>query len=221
MTDFTPDLALTCLRNNLTAVQIADQAERDAYLVEIEKRLGRSADDKKGAAKLAIETAKMFLTIAIAVFVVTGTLLQFARTNGVPWSSWTIWAFCATVVLLLISMRAGFVATSKVFKRADGRTNAGDIAWTTEPIARDLDVQSWTGLLALFFLLGGLVHWAAFESDAPAAALSVSVPSISQAPLPKGPLTIEGVWTELRVKTAGNLEFKLPPTASPVLLTCK
>jgi len=73
MTDFTPDLALALLRNNLTATQIADQAEREAYLAEIEKRLGgRSADDKKEATKLAVETAKMFLTIAIAVFLRLG-----------------------------------------------------------------------------------------------------------------------------------------------------
>jgi hypothetical protein len=61
------------------------------YLNELKARFsGRSPDDKKEATKLAVETAKMLITVGIAVLVAAGTMLQFARSGGLGWQSPTI-----------------------------------------------------------------------------------------------------------------------------------
>jgi hypothetical protein len=223
MAEFNPATAIALLQRDKDTLW-PDANTRDAFLNEALARLGgRSTDDRKEATKLAVETAKMLLTVAVAVLVATGTLLQFARTNGVSWGSMTIFLFCATVILLFVSMAVGFSAISSVYKRADGVASANAPAWSTEPLSRRLNIQSSTGVAALLGLLGGLFFWA--WSDQPSlAAINLSIPAGPQSTLASGPVTIEGSWSELRLKTAGNQEIKLPASSSstsPLTITCR
>jgi hypothetical protein len=221
MPTFDPATAIAQLEANKATIW-PDAATQDAFLSEAKARLGgRSSDDKKEATKLAIETAKTLLTIAVALLVASGTLLQFTRTNGVPWLSWTVAFFTFSVILLFVSMSAGLSAISGVYKRADGRTFPTETAWSTLPVSKRLNVQSLTGVFALLALLIGL-GLSAQSTQAPG--LSLTIPGTPQSALPAGPLMIDGTWTELRLKTAGNQEIKLPPnspTSGPLAINCK
>ncbi len=214
--------ALDILKANRNALG-PDFSAQEAYLKEAEARLGgRSAEDRKEATKLAIETAKMLLTISVAVLVATGTFLQFARTNGVPWLSLPMAAFAVTGLLLFLSMVNGFNAISTAYKRADGRLTVAkqEVIWSTEAIAGKLNWQAKFGFFSLVFLILALIVWA--NGDEPQiAAVSISIPSTAKQSLSKGPTTIEGVWTELRIKTSGKQEISLPPGSSPISLICK
>ena len=223
MAEFDPTNAMALLEAN-KATLWPNQATQDDFLAEAIARLGgRSADDRKEATKLAVETAKMLLTVAVALLVAVGTLLQFARTNGVPWQSWTIAFFGVAVVLLFVSMSSGFSAISEVYKRADGRTSANEPAWSTTPLSRRLNVQSGSGIFALLGLIVALIFWA-WGGPSAAVGINLSIPGGPQSSASSGPVTIDGVWTELRLKTAGNQEIKLPAsstTTGPLTVTCK
>jgi hypothetical protein len=198
-----------------------NQADQDAYVKEAMSRLrGRNVEDRKEATKLAVETAKLLVTIAVAVLVATGTLFQFARTNGLPWDNPTIILFAVVVPVLFLSMAAGLTAISRAYKNADGRESISGPPWSTAALANPLNLQSGTGAVALVLLIAGLSVWA-LDGKSVVAAISVSIPSGPQSSLPAGPLTIEGTWTELRLRTASHQEIKLPPNSSPITLICK
>src|SRR4051812_28361545 len=134
MADFDPALAITLIEANRDLFGTDDSA-RDAYIKEAKARIGiRSSDDRKEASKLAVETAKTFVTVGIAVLVATGTFVQFAKTNGVGWASLPMACFGVTAVLLFLSMVNGFAAISKAYKRADGRKDPALLAWSTEAL---------------------------------------------------------------------------------------
>src|SRR5262249_13225323 len=221
MPDFDPQLAITLLRTNPKSFGLTAQ-EQEAYLKEAEARLGgRSSEDRREAVKLAVETSKMFLTIASAVLVATFVWMQFARTNGVPWISLTMIPFYLAALLLVISMAVGFFAIARAFNRAGGREGAGEPAWSLTPVIRPLNGQSWTGLAAFAALCAGAVLLAvAFSEPKPAVTPAVTL-TIPGSPPAGGSLTIEGVWTELRFRTAAQQEIKLPQQTLPVTVTCQ
>jgi hypothetical protein len=136
MTVIDPQLAIAVLRNNSQTLG-ATPADRDAYIDEVEARLGtRTAEDHREAAKLSVETAKMFLTISVGVLVATFAWMQFAhKDSGVSWTSWTIAPFYAAAIFMIISMVSGFLAISQIYKRADGRVGADQPAWSTQPVS--------------------------------------------------------------------------------------
>jgi hypothetical protein len=232
MANFDPQAVITFLEAN-KATLWTEATTREAWLAEAKVRLQpcRSADDKKEATKLAVETAKMLLTIALAVLAVTGTLFQFAHTNGVPWFSGTTWMFALTVLLLLVSMASGFKAISGAYKRANGTLDPSGLAWDSDKHKAALGLQSYLGGLALITLIIGLVLWARADKQQ-SSVLSLSIPADKQSSSSSGqfsgiqsslpsPLTIEGIWTELRLKTGGNQEIKLSASLTPITLPCK
>lgn len=196
----------------LTGLLSGGSEEDRAYLKEAKARLeGRSPDDKKEATKLAVETAKMLLTIAIAVLVAVGAFVQFAlRDSGVDWLSSSMILFGLTAISLLISMRDGLAVISAAYLRADGETHPNEGAWSTTPLRRSLNRQALFGLVALALLIAGLVS-TALESRK----------SIALAGLTSSPLTIEGEWTELRIVTRQPNEAIHRPGTLPITLTCK
>jgi hypothetical protein len=220
MPDFDPQLAIAMLRAHPQSLGASGQ-EQGAYIQEAEARLGgRRSEDRREAAKLAVETAKMFLTISIGVLVASFAWMQFARTNGVPWLSWTLLPFYVASILLVWSMVCGFLAISRVYKRADGREAANQPAWSTEPVSARLNWQSRTGVAALFALFVGVVMLG-LGPGIQKPAVSVIIPAQAGAPPSSGTLTIEGTWTELRLRTAAQQEIKLPQQTLPVTVTCQ
>src|SRR5262245_55279925 len=195
MPDFDPQLAINVLQAHPQGFGATAQ-ERDDYIKEAAARLGgRSSEDRREAAKLAVETSKMFLTITVGVLVAIFAWLQFARTNHVPWLSGTLFPFYLASILLVCSMICGFLAISRIYKRADGREAATEPAWSTEPVSARLNLQSWTGAAALLVLFVGVVMLGLGPAVQPA--VSVTIPSQAGTLPSTGSLTIEGTWTEL------------------------
>jgi hypothetical protein len=223
MPDFNPQLAIDLLHAHRQSFG-ATVPEQDAYIKEVTARLGgRSSEDRREAAKLAVETAKMFLTIAAGVLVAGFVWVQFARTNGVPWISWTLAPFYFASVFFVLSMVFGFLAISHVYKRADGREAPTELAWSTASVADRLNLQSWTGAAGLIALFTGVVMLGLGTGGASVQkpAVSVTIPAQAGAISSSGSLTIEGMWTELRLKTAARQEIRLPQQNLPVTITCQ
>jgi hypothetical protein len=221
MTVIDPQLAINVLRANPGTLG-ATQVDQNAYIDEVLARLAppRTPEDHREAAKLAVETAKMLLTISVGVLVATFAWMQFAHSNGgVSWISWTIAPFYAAAALMIFSMINGFVAISRIYRRADGRDGPNQPAWGTEHVVGVLNRQSQGGLLALFILLIGVLALGV-SVQAPKEAVTINIPG-KAGPTPNGSLTIEGTWTDLRLKTAGNQEIKLPQQTVPVTITCQ
>jgi hypothetical protein len=221
MPDIDPQTAINVLQANLQQLG-ANAQEREAYFQEASARLGaRKSDDRREAAKLAVETAKMFLTISVGVLVAGFAWMQFARKDGVAWISFTLLPFYVASLLLVCSMVCGFLAISKVYKRGDGREAANEPAWSTGAVAGYLNAQSWTGIIALVALFSGVVALS-LAPPGPKSAVSITIPAqaggLSSA---AGPLTIEGTWTELKLTTAAKQEIKLPQQSVPVTVTCQ
>ena len=158
MTVIDPQLAIDVLRANEAKLG-ATAPEWDAYIAEVAARLGtRTAEDHREAAKLRVETAKMFLTIGVGVLVATFAWMQFAHSNSaVAWISGTIAPFYAAAFFLAASMISGFVAISRVYKRADGRAALNEPAWSTTHAAGALNAQAWSGIVALLVLFAGVL----------------------------------------------------------------
>jgi len=220
MASFDPQFAINLLEANQLKFGGTPQ-EREAYLKEAKARLGdRTPEDRREASKLAVETSKMLLTIAVGVLVASFAWMQFARKDGVPWFSLTLTPFYVAAGLLALSMLNGFRGISEIYRRADGRTAPAEPAWSTKPVARLLNWQSWSGVAALLALFIGVVMLG-LEPGAHKPTVSVTIPAQAGSPPVGGSLTIEGVWTELRLRTAAQQEIKLPQQTLPVTVTCQ
>jgi hypothetical protein len=220
MPDFNPQLAIALLRSNAQSFG-PTALEQEAYIKEAEARLGgRSSEDQREAVKIAVDTSKMFLTIASGVLVATFVWMQFANNKGVLWLSQGMLPFYAAAALLVLSMVCGFVAIAKIFRRAEGREAVNDPAWSTRPVKGLLNGQSWSGMGAFAALFVGAVCLGPGVAS-PKPSVSLTIPGQAGSLPAGGSLTIEGVWTELRFKTTAQQEIKLPQQTLPVTVTCQ
>jgi hypothetical protein len=220
MASLDPGLVEQFLSAGKTALADRDVPAQQAFLAEATARLvGRSPEDRREAAKIAVETVKLFFTISTAVLVVIGAFVQFARTNGVPWVSLVMGVFFFAALCLGCSMIAGFNAISRIYRRADGRLEPNETAWSTEAVKRYLGWQGKFGLASLGALVAALAIWGSTASAVtPAIAITISGKTIAMA---GRSLAIEGSWTALKVKTSSGHELSLPPQGQPVSLTCQ
>lgn len=131
----------------------ATETEREAYLAAAKALLAAGAvtkADRMEAAKLQVETARLFITIGLAALAVLGGFLQFALGRGHALGDAATAAFGATAALILTSIAAGFVAISRTYKRADGRIRDADPSvWSTAAVAGPVNLQAWAGLAAV------------------------------------------------------------------------
>lgn len=218
---FDPQLAIAVLRAHPQDLGTT-AALQNAYIDELSARLipPRTPEDHREAAKLSVETAKMFLTISVGVLVATFAWMQFAHSNGgVSWISLAILPFYLAALFMIFSMVNGFVAISRIYRRADGREGANQPAWSTEHVVGVLNWQSRFGMFALLALFIGVLALGV-KDQAPKDAVIVTIPG-KAASSPSGSLTIEGTWTTLSLKTAANQQITLPPQSQPVTVTCQ
>lgn len=203
-----------------SALANMDPTARAAFLEETNARLvGRSPEDRREASKIAVEAVKLFIAISTAVLVVIGAFVQFARTNGVPWTSLVMGVFLLAALCLVGSMIAGFNAISRIYQRADGRLDPNETAWSTDAVKRHLGWQGKLGLASLGALVAALAIWGSSASGV-APAIAITIPGGTTAAA-GGSLTIEGAWTSLKVKTSSGHELSLPPQGQPLRLTCR
>lgn len=160
------------------------------------------------------------MAIGTAALVAVGTFFQFARNAGVPWSSPVVWLLLAAASAVVLSMVLGFVAISTIYKRADGRIDAGAAAWSTQPVRRFLTWQGNVGLASLCLVLAALVVWGMRADERPAL-VALTLYSGTSALPGAGSLRIEGVWTSLKLRTAAGQELSLPPQSQPISLSCQ
>jgi hypothetical protein len=184
------------------------------YMIEKFKKLtARSSDDRKEAAKIAVDASKTLIAIAVAVFVAMGGFIQFARNSGLEWSDRPIILFGVAAVFVLVSMMYGFVAIGSTYKRAEGREQEGGTPWSTRAIAPKLNWQSYIGLAALGVFALGILTWGLLPTSK--AQLTLSISSATPALLlTAGPLTFEGAWTSLKISSPQGLRIDIPPAAS-------
>lgn len=193
-------------------------SEPDAYIDAAKKLLGAGTpgpDDIKEAAKLALDAAKLFITIGLAGIATVGGFVQFAVNRGAALSDDPILAFGAAAFFALVSIGCGFMAVATLTKQADGRSPVppGEQLWASAGMRQWINGQAGAGLLAImaFALAIGLL---ASKPTDPPVAVTITVPAGS--PTLKtlgGPLTIEGQWSSLTVGSPGGPTVELPAVA--------
>lgn len=216
---FDPATVLNILRTQKDSLG-SDEATRQEVLKEAEARLCRNGDDKKEASKIAVEAAKLLITIGTAVLVAIGTFVQFARNSGIPWKSWVMLAFAIGAISVLSSMIIGFSGISEIYKRAEGRIDKESSAWSTDKVKGKLVWQGNLGMLSLLLLVTGLSVWGVGTPNTQTA-VSVTLSAASSSFPANGPLTIEGSWTSLKLRTAAGQELTLPAQSQPIALLCR
>jgi hypothetical protein len=142
---------LDLLKTHKNDLPIHDATERDNYVNEItneiNKLIQRDKDDLRLATQIAVDTSKMFIKIAIAVFVAIGGFIQFAYKNS-P-GSLPLMCLYAAGALTFFSMVSGFVVISRAYKRGDGRIKPKELPWYTKDLSGPINVQAWLGVLAM------------------------------------------------------------------------
>jgi hypothetical protein len=217
MPNFDPTLAIAVLTANPDTFG-ATVPERQSYIEEVRAHLSRSADDKKEAAKIAVDAAKQLVTIAIAVLAAVAALVQAAHNNGVPWLSAPMICFALTALAALISMISGLVAISRTYKRADGRRDAQGVPWSTADTATPLNIQSSLGVASFVLVLAGVIFWAASSTQTVSPNVMVAQPP---GPLSARSFSLTGNWNDLTLSTAAKYDIKLPPSSAPVTIDCR
>ena len=193
------------------------ETERLSLAEALAKRLElRSTEDKREAAKLACEAAKLFITISVAV---TGALFVFAQAlvaRGVFAQVLPLAAI--TFVLLVVSMALGFFAIAKAYKGAEGRTGSGKNAkidqtkepWPVRATSPFLGFQGLTGLAAIGVFATLIISTPTTAQTDPSVRFSVTIPDADNSSTHAGPLTIGGDWTTLTLRTSTGEVVTLP-----------
>jgi len=225
MASLDPGLVEQFLNAGTAALAGMDAPARQGFLAEAKARLmGRSPEDRREASKITVEIVKLFITISVGVFAGIVALVQFTRSNGVQWTSPVMGVFAFTAVILVGSMIAGFYAISRISQRADGRLNPEEAAWSTEAVKGYLRWQARLGLASLVLVAVALVIWSVTGAGVTGAtpAVAITIPgSPGGTTTAGGALTIEGVWTSLKVKVSSGHELTLPPQGQPVSFACR
>src|SRR3954447_12437159 len=119
-----------------------DKARYVASILEaIDKAELRDNDNKRAAALIAVDAAKAFVQVAIALVIAIVGFIQFSyRSVSLPLLGW----LGIAAGLAFLSMVAGFIVISKAYKRGDGRVvkhegqvvAAQNSSWSTENLSR-------------------------------------------------------------------------------------
>ena len=170
----------------------------------------RENDNKRAATLIAVDAAKSFVQIAIALVVAILGFVQFSYRNvGVG----ILIALAGAAFLAFVSMCAGFVVISKAYKRGDGRVATPASPWGTESLRSAINTQAIAGLLALFAFAVALVVFNA----------GISAPRWFRVTLPDGStelrsstqaVIVRGKWSELAVEQRSGVALKIPGSSA-------
>jgi hypothetical protein len=212
MADWKPLLDL--LQKNEAALSFGTGDERSAYVAEmtkeIEKAQLRENDNKRAATLIAVDAAKTFVQIAIALIVAIVGFIQFSYRNVAGWL--LLWLALAAF-LAFVSMCAGFIVISRAYKKGDGRITSTDAPWSTTFLRIPINVQAIAGVIALITFASAL---AIFNTN-------VGRPKQFVITMPDGstsvrsaimPIVITGTWSTLSVEQRGVYHISVPPAPS-------
>jgi hypothetical protein len=211
---------LITLLNEKHAELPGDEPTRVAYLNKIKAEIARAQlrdnDNKRAATLIAVDAAKTFVTIAIALFVAIVGFLQFTYHNV---SAEILLGLATAATLALVSMIAGFTVIARAYKNADDRVKPKKskrgtpdikwLPWSTEYLSGPINLQALTGLAALL----------AFAVALGSVYLDIGKPQRFVVTLPDGkttlvaatgPLFIEGTWSSLQLEQRGAFRVTVP-----------
>jgi hypothetical protein len=181
-----------------------------AMKAAIEAAKARDNDNKRAATLIAVDAAKTFVQIAIALVVAILGFIQFSYRN-VTGSLLVMLAIAA--ILAFVSMCAGFIVISKVYKKGDGRIPSPDVPWSTYDVKNPINVQAITGVVALAVFASALVVFNA--GAARPRQLNITMPDGSTTVRSNvAPLILTGRWTELAFEQRSGLAVSVPPSST-------
>src|SRR5215212_4420030 len=155
MADWQP--LIDVLDANVAALPFPTAPAKDAYVTEIkreiEKAQSRENDNKRAATLIAVDAAKTFVSIAVALLGATVGFIQFSYRNV---AGLLLSALLFAALLAFISMAGGFIVISRAYKRGDGRVSTVGIPWSTESLRRPLNFQAGAGVVALLIFVSSL-----------------------------------------------------------------
>jgi hypothetical protein len=184
--------------------QSCDVQEAAELAQEIRQLMSRTPEDRREAVKMAVETAKTFSQIGIAVLVAIAGFIQFGFEHRQ--SSLSFWLFVAAAGFTFISMCNGFLAVSHAYKRGDGRQGFDDpIAWSTDALRTNLNNQALSGVVALV-----LIGLAVASYEIPSNSITILAPGgVSRTLAAGSEITLEGEWSQLTIEQKGQPILKL------------
>jgi hypothetical protein len=201
---------LALLERHKDELPAGDEAEKARYVSDFRKALEwlneRQPEDFRLAATMAVDGAKILLSVAIAVFVAIGGFIQYGITHGLQWRSPPIIILGIAELFAFLSMLFGLNAIGRAFKRGEGRVAKGETAWSTEWLRPLLQWQSYMGLATLITFAAAMVVW---KPSASQGTFSIS-PVSSPEQLGDQSLTIEGQWSTLALRQ-GAVSLTLGP----------
>jgi hypothetical protein len=185
-----------------------DEKRRDLSetLPKVIAALSLPMDDRRAAAQLAIEAPKLFITMALALIVAIGALVQLGW-NSFMQSNHSLWA-----LLLLsgfgcfLSMYFGMLAINQVSKAGQQIDNR----WTLASIRVPKNAQALIGVVAIVLFVIAVGISAREPLRTSGGAIMIELPGALQALLPKG-IVASGNWSELRLDGGNGVRVDLDP----------
>lgn len=194
------------------AKAVLDASNLDAdYVALLETHfVHRGEDDRREAAKMAVDASKSLGQIAIAVLVALGGFLQYALSSGLERDAPPVVLLYLAGGLTFVSMCLGFVALGRTYRRGEGRDAPKEPAWSTLPVRKLLGFQAILGVLGLALFVASTVSW---KTGQPAdSSLLLSFPGEGANQLKtSGKLVLEGTWSALELRPQGTLAISLGP----------
>ena len=185
-----------------------DEKKRDLAetLPKIIAALSLPMDDRRAAAQLAIEAPKLFITMALALIVANGALIQLGW-NSFLQSTNSVWILCLlSGFACFLSMYFGMLAINQVSKAGQRIDNR----WALESIRAGKNFQALIGVAAILLFVFAIGISAREPVIAPGGAITIELPGALQASLPKG-IVASGNWSQLRFDSGNGMRVDLDP----------
>jgi hypothetical protein len=183
-----------------------EEKHRDlaATLAKITSALTLPMEDRREAAKFAIEAPKLFITIALAAIVAIAALAQLGWNTFIKSNNLVLILCLAAGTACFFSMYFGLLAINRVSKAGLQIENR----WTLERLKGVKNLQALIGVFAIILFLTAVS--VSVRDPAPSAAITIELPGVLQASLPKG-IVASGTWTQLRLDGGNGASVNLDP----------
>lgn len=200
MMDIDLRLASPIVDRHREDLELPSESAKSEYATKFRERMeafcNRSNDDFRHSVTIAVDAAKSFVQIAIAVIVAIGGFVQFGIKSGLEVLSAPVLILALAAILVFLSMCFGMTAIGKAFQRGEGRIDPEKPPWSTEALKFQLNWQAVLGVLGLVAFASAIILWNLPDQNQ--SNLVVAVPEVT---LTTGKsVLVEGQWSTLVVK---------------------
>ena len=208
-TDWTPVKNL--LRTNGDSLSLEEGVDRTQYVATIVDAIAKAEsaenDNKRAATLIAVDAAKTFVQIAIALVIAIVGFVQFSYHSL---SQISLYSLGAAASLAFLSMLAGFLVISKAYKHGDGREGKRPL-WSTENLSTPINLQAWFGVLALIAFAATLANFNVGNNNPNRVVLTLP-DGVTKASVAVEPIILSGSWSALAIEEKGGVAIVVPPT---------